>query len=136
MNRPTISPGQPIIPGLGHGFSIEPEEDKISAPPVAVAPPFKEEWSSKPAVQNQRMRYPDSCRVDKIESAVFDLSLPADLKAYNSLLQRSHQVNGDVTIFVDDAHFSEKTDNWKRFVRYHTILFKQLAPTPTENKQS
>lgn len=66
---------------------------------------------------------------------VFDLSQADHLEAYNKLLQRSHPALGDVTIFVDDAHFSEKTDNWKRFVRYHTTLFKQLAPIPTENKQ-
>jgi hypothetical protein len=113
------------------------EEDANAAPPApAVKPAFKEEWTSKPSVVGQRQQYPDSYRLDKTEAEVFDLSSADQLAAYNALLKRTHPTLGDVHIIADDGHFSEKTDNWKRFVRYHVFLFKQLAPIPTEDKKS
>lgn len=127
MTRPTISPGQSVPKGMGNAFTAESD---ISAPPVAAPAKvvFKEEWTSTPSIVGQRHNYPESVKIVGMEAVVFDLSQADQLKAYNDLLARTALAKGDVQILVDDSHFSEKTDNWKRFVRYQTYLFKQLAP--------
>jgi len=116
--------------GTGYKLTkqVKPTKIKVNlekTPVSEVAAEANVDWLDYPQIKDQ-ISNPDAYRLTKQEVMVFDLSKVDQLKAYNDILTMAASNKANIVVLEESREFSEKSDNWKMFVKVQHVEFKKI----------
>lgn len=146
--KPTVAPvptTRQSTEALGSGIGSEQVTGPLGPPPLPtrgqrsrgtknLSAPVA--WLPTPAKAGQVFE-PDTWRVDRVETKVFDLSKPEDVQQLNTLMTELQNPDSGKLPVHRDRQFSDKTGNWMVLIEYQHLLFKQIfAKEESDEKAS
>ncbi len=81
-------------------------------------------WAATPSISSQAMRAPDTVRLAGLQSAVLNLSEPADLKRWNDILACTEGDSASMMITESERNFHNGT--YVLFVTYGRLEYKRI----------
>jgi len=120
-----------LMPSEGEAFG-DMEPPKQEPTPAKETPKKRrsleeKEPQSRAFVKDQGEKYPESLKLDRVETKVLDFNIPEQLEDYNRINTESVNPDLGLTIHFQELKFSDKTDNWKALVQVHHYKFLPIA---------
>ncbi len=125
-------------PRVAHGWISEPieKEEEASPPPKPeeekVVSLFKysdtaftEGYSRTPTYVDQYERLPGTIKEGELQAAVYDLLIPDQLAAYNTLLAQ-HSAPHSPRVILNKVETQQFSGGWKVLAHYRPIWYKEL----------
>jgi hypothetical protein len=115
-----------------HVTGVAEEEKESQLPPEEKDPAGKTVWHDVPTFEDQytNPKFRPTCRLQALETRVFDLANAEDLKALNALHARElPRTAPDIVIEGKERQFSETTGNWMILISFHKVQYKKLLPS-------
>lgn len=87
-----------------------------------------EKWSDKPTMVGQGQMDPaiGAWKVDRFETAIFDLQKSEDVQKYNDLMSNFHKPDSNIQIMQHEIKAFEAISGWKAMVVFQRIKFRKL----------
>lgn len=124
---------------VGHGVHkqyVAPptKEDEAEHKPEAVD--LSDEWSPTPSLKDQILMGQEYWKLDRVEVRLFDLSLPADVIAYNDLLTKTSLPDGNVILVQNDRQWYAQTGTWRACVELQHVLYRRVIKKKDDHEKA
>ena len=88
---------------------------------------FGAAWSDTPYIKDQQEKYPASVKFDRNETVIYDLSVPEQLAAMNTIQTLATNTDGNIMVAGRESHWCESTGNWKVMLVLQYLKFRELV---------